>query len=252
MNTRTMNKEALRTQIIEQYRVLTEEKYQYESLSKRYDIPSFVTEERVQEIKKYFLDYVYPNADTRHTLDAAFESLDGHIKAPGKLVMILMDATSVLFKYGRHLPKIFKAGLKALQSFRQASAFEIMLVDAAVDSGGTSIGDTGELKDLIAKLPHKDVKAFIQGNDALFDALMDHKLTAKTVDIMHTLIGKMNKRRNVYSREDIAGIEIGREILEGGIALVSNMSDSEGRQLLELIKRVETDSINEIFENYKK
>ncbi|MFT6808726.1 MAG: hypothetical protein ACJA01_001957 [Saprospiraceae bacterium] len=246
-----MNKEVLRSQIIEQYRILTVDKYQYERLKERYDLPAFITEPRVQEIKKYFLDYVYPNTDTRHALDAAFESLDGHIKAPGKLVMILMDATSVLFKYGRHLPQIFKAGLKALQSFRQASAFESMLVDAAMASKEESIEDTDELKQLIAKLPDIEVKAFIQGNDALFDALMDHKLTKKTIDIMHTLIKRMTKRTNVYSKEDIAGVEIGRDILEGGVALVSEMSDAEGRQLLELIKRVETESINEIFEKYK-
>ena len=246
-----MNKEVLRSQIIEQYRILTVDKYQYARLAEQYDLPAFVTQKRVEEIKKYFLDFVYPDPKTRKSLDNAFESLDGHIKAPGKLVMILMDATSVLFKYGRHLPKIFKAGLKALQSFRQASAFELMLVDTAMVSKEASIKDTNELKQLIAKLPDIEVKAFIQGNDALFDALMDHKLTKNTIDIMHTLIKKMTKRTNVYSKEDIAGVELGRDILEGGVALVSEMSEAEGRQLLELIKRVETESINEIFEKYK-
>jgi len=246
-----MDKEVIRAQVIEQYRNLTEEKYQYDRLAQLYDLPDFVTAQRVEEIKQYFLDYVYPDAEMRDSLDAAFESLDGHIKAPGHLVRILMDATGILFKYGRHLPKIFKAGLKALQSFRQASGFENMLVDAAIEIEDTSVDNTEELKRLIAKLPHADVKEFIESNDALFDALMDHKLTEKTVDIMHTLIKKMKKRKNVYSNEDIAGIEIGKDILEGGIALVSEISDSEGRQLLELIKSVETDTINEIFENYK-
>lgn len=245
-----MNKEALREQIIQQFRLFTQEKYQYDTLLERYGLPDFVTEDSVNEIRAYFLQYVYPDVDMRSSLDAAFESLDAHIKSPSGLIRVLMDATGILFKYGRHLPQIFRAGISALQSFRKASGFEGLLVSEALHQSHESIPDITSLKVLIAKLPYQEVRDFIESNDALFDALMDHSLMDKTIHIMHTLIDKMKKRPKIYSPVDIKGVMIGRDILQGGIELVKDLSIEQGHTLLELIKRVETDAIDDIFKNY--
>ncbi|MFK7979352.1 MAG: hypothetical protein AB8G86_05190, partial [Saprospiraceae bacterium] len=51
------------------------------------------------------------------------------IQQPKKLLRILLDSGRLIFKYGRHLPKILNAGLKALRSFRTATQFENLACD---------------------------------------------------------------------------------------------------------------------------
>ncbi len=236
--------------LIEMYRELVKDRYQYDYLASHYSLPSFLTEEKVGEIRDYFLHYVYPDAATRIKLNKAFESLDGHIKDTSHLLRLMMDATGLLFKYGRHLPRIFRTGIKALQSFRKVARFESLLLAAARDSNLSLPVSKDTMKRLIAQLPLAEVRDFIDGNDSLFDALMDKKLMQKTIDLMGRLIKKMKKHPQVYRIADIEGIEVGRKILEGGTKIVNGLKPSEGRAILNLIKQIESDAIDTIYNQY--
>ena len=110
-----MHKESVLNEIIIGYRKVIEERYQFDVLKTQYRLPKTVTKSMVNDIRNYFLSYVYPDIEQRKELNDAFTTLDDFTKHPEKLLNLLMDSFKLIFSHGRHLPKIFNAGLKAMK-----------------------------------------------------------------------------------------------------------------------------------------
>ncbi len=240
------NKEIL-TAIILGYREMIDERYQYDHIISIYEIPDSFDENRVDIFRHYFLNHIYPHSSKRDELDDAFQSLDNYIKQPDKLIRILLDSASLVFKYGRHLPKILNAGLKALQSFRSATTFEQKLVEQAIAQKLPPPYDKEKIQQLIRSLPLKDIELFIKNNEALFDTLHDRKLMGKIKEIVGSLIRKMKQRPTVYSQEEIRGLEIGQEIIVEGDLLFDQLTQEEQEQIFEFIIAMERDVLEELF-----
>lgn len=234
-----MSKKNILNEIILAYRRAIDQRYTLEYLSKKYDIPSAFDETRIAQFKNYFLNYIYPHPQKREELDAAFQSLDNYIKHPEKLLRLLIDSASLVFKYGRHLPKILNAGIKALKSFRAASNFENQLVEEALESSLQPPYSQQDLETFLSALSKEDIERFTENNRALFETLHDRKLVAKIKEIVETLIKKMKKRPKVYSPEEVRGLEIGRDIIVSGDTLFEQLEEKEQRQILDLVIRVE-------------
>ena len=218
-------------EVIIGYRKVIEDRYQYDSLHKKYDLPPFFNEARISLFRDYFLDYIYPPPTKRVELDEAFQSLDGYIKQPAKLLRILLDSGRLIFKYGRHLPKILNAGLKALRSFRTATQFENKLIQQALLSNVTPPYSIEDINEFTKRLPKADLEAFIDSSQNLFETLHDRVLVKKIIEIVEFLIAKMQKRSDVYTPLDIKGLTIGRDIIKNGDLLFDQLP-KEGQQQL--------------------
>ena len=233
--------------IITGYRQIIEDRYQYENLQKNYLLPPTITKDQIDEIRSYFLTYIYPEFAKRKQLNEAFESLDDYIKNPRKLLQILIDSSAIIFKYGRHLPKILNSGIKALRSFRDANRFEIQIVQTAEYSGQQPPFDTTTIYSFIRKLSRAEIDQFIESSRLLFEILHDRKQVQKVIDIMATLISKMKANTNTYSKEEIAGLEIGYDLIAKGNVLFENLGKENQKQLIDFIVRVETGSLDQIY-----
>lgn len=237
-----------RDALIIAYRQVIEERYQYESLRAKYEMPASFDPERVDRIRQYFLDYIYPHPEQRKELDDAFASLDDFLKNPSKLLQLLVDSTSLIFRYGRHLPKIMQAGIKALQSFRAASAFENTLIAQAEASTFTPPFTTTDIEKLLMTLDPSAINDFIEHTEDLFGTLHDRPLVAKIIEIVTALIEKMKKRPEVYSVVQVRGMEIGREIIIKGDALFDQLNTAEQQQAFAFVVQVERDVLERIFD----
>ena len=102
--------------IIIGYREWIAERYEFDSLTGNYDTQT-LTGSQIESIRRFFLEYVYPDIEKRNQLNEAFESLDEYIKNPRKLFSLISTSAGLLFKYGRDLPKILNAAIKTLRSF---------------------------------------------------------------------------------------------------------------------------------------
>lgn len=233
--------------IIIGYRKVLKHRYQFKKIQSTYDLPAYLTEARINAFRDYFLDSVYPDLNKRRELDEAFQSLDTYIKKPEKLARLLLDSTKLLFKYGRHLPKIMKAGIKALQSFRAATQFEQQLVKAALTTKMPPPYSISDINSLIKTLSPAAIDKFIENNKALFGTMKDRKLVGKIIEIVEHLIGKMEERPALYSSKEIKGLEIGRDIIKKGAQLFEQLSQKELEEVLAFTIQLETDSLKEIF-----
>ncbi|MFT6321304.1 MAG: hypothetical protein ACJAT4_002234 [Granulosicoccus sp.] len=246
-----MIKKDKKSQILENviigYRKVVDDRYQYKNLKDRKGFPDSFTEQRVEKFKSYFLNYVYPPLEKREILDEAFDSLDNFIKYPDKLMRVLIDSASLIFKYGKHLPKILRAGLKALKSFRSASKFEGNLVEKAIVQNQNPPYSIIQIEGLIKTLSRKEIDEFMESSLTLFDTLHDRTLVAKIKKIMDHLVEKMKKRPKIYSPAEIKGLEIGKEIIEKGDLLFEKLSTEEQGKIFTFIIDMEREEMDRIF-----
>lgn len=246
MSKESTNKDIL-DEVILGYRKVIEDRYQYDSLHKKYDLPAFFNEARISLFRDYFLNYIYPPPVKRAELDEAFQSLDGYIKQPAKLLRILLDSGRLLFKYGRHLSKILRAGLKALRSFRTATQFENKLVQQAILSDAIPPYSIEDINGFTKQLSKADLEAFIDSSQNLFATLHDRVLVKKIIEIVEHLIAKMQKRPDVYTPLDIRGLEIGRDIIKNGDLLFDQLPKEGQQQLFDLVIRLEREVLDDLF-----
>jgi len=234
-------------QIIRAYRKLISDRYQYKNISANYDLPESFTEEKLKLIQDYFLDYIYPPPNIRSELDEAFESLNGHIEKPAQIIKILIDSGGLVLRYGIHLPKILKAGLKALRSFRAATQLEYNLVSAADKKDMAAPFSSEQLFVLIRTIPRSVIEQFIEDTLVLFQTLHDRKLVNKIIEIVNNLIIKMKKKPHLYSSKEVRGLEVGCDIITEGDNLYNKLTSGEQDTLLSLIAKIERDTIERIF-----
>ncbi len=237
----------IRKNVIIGYRKVVDERYQYNNLKDRKGFPDSFTEQRVEKFKSYFLEYLYPPPEKRKDLDEAFASLDNYIKQPEKLMRVLIDSTSLIFKYGRHLPKILRAGLKALKSFQSASKFEGNLVEKAIAQNQNPPYSIIQIEGFIKTLSRKEIDEFMESSLTLFDTLHDRTLVGKIKKIMDHLIEKMKKRPKIYSPPEIKGLEIGKEIIEKGDSLFEELSTEDQGKIFTFIIDMEREEMDRIF-----
>ena len=237
----------IKNEVILGYRKVILERYDYAILKDRDDLPHSFTEDRINAFKDYFLNYLYPLPAKRTELDDAFDSLDNYIKHPDKLLRLLIDSGRLLFKYGRHLPKILNAGIKALRSFRRASHFEERLVEQAVLQQLATPYNKADIEGLIRSLPRKELEAFIDSSRSLFEILHDRTLVVKIKEIVAHLIQKMKNRPKVYSAVEIRGMEIGEAIITQGDLLFDELNKEDQKLIFQLVIKMEREILDRIF-----
>lgn len=246
-----MAREEILKEIIEGYRNTIYQRYQYQNIKDKYRIPDSINEETVNQLRNYFLNYMYPEYNTRAELNEAFKSLDNYIKHPQKLLRVLLDAAKLIFSYGRHLPKILNTGLNAMKSFRAATNFENNLVDEAIKNKIEAPYDLSKIDTLIKLLPLKEIEHFIEISQSLFEILHDRILIQKIKDVIQYLILVMRKNEEFYSASQIRGLEIGIEMINEGDKLFNQLTKEDQRNLVYLITDIEKDNLDHIFKKHK-
>lgn len=246
-----MKRDKILDQIIIAYRQLIEERYDFDVLSTRTDLPTTFDVEKVNRFRAYFLNSIYPDPEKRRELNEAFDQLDDYTKQPKKLVRILMESAMVVLKYGRSLPKILTAGLSALRSFRAATKFENKLVDAAISLEMTKDISKEGMIQLLQSLEYSEIEQFMTHTEALFNTIHDRTLVKKIKAIVHTLVSKMKAKPDLFSAEEINGLEIGKNIVIEGDALFQELSDSDQKRIFSFIIEYERAFFKDLY-NQKK
>ncbi len=242
-----MDREIILKEVIEGYRKTINQRYQYQNIKSNYDIPDSIGEETVNQIRNYFLDYVYPEFERRQELNEAFESLDNYIKHPEKLIRVFFDSARLIFSQGRHLPKMLKSGLKAMNTFRAASRFETKLVDEAIKSKIPAPYNISDINSLISLLPRQEIQHFIESAESLFEVLHNKTLVDNIKKAIQQLIEIMKKKKETYSLNEIKGLEVGLEMLTQGHSLFYQLSEDDQKKFVPMIVKIEQDTLDDIF-----
>ncbi len=244
-----MTKELLLNDIIKGYRNLIEERYQYKYLEEKYNFPKTINEKVVDDIKIYFLGYVYPDLEKRVELNEAFSTLDDFIKHPEKLLNLVLDSIKLIFSHGRHLPKIFNAGLKAMKSFRGATKFENAIVLKAIQEKSKPPFTTKKINKLIQLLSYTEIEEFMKNTESFFKIIYDKELVEKIKEIISYLILKMKSKPKIFSEKEIIGLNLALETISKGEEMLNKLARKDQKILIEFVLKIEKDCLKEIFSN---
>ena len=242
-----VNKEKILQEVIEGYRDTIKHRYQYQSIIENFDIPDSIDEETVNKLRSFFLSHVYPEYHKRQELNEAFDSLDDYVKNPQKLIRIVLDTTKLVFKYGRHLPRIAKTGLNALKTFKVASNFENNLVTAALKNNIKPPYRIEKINTLITLIPREEIDAFMESSQTLFQILNDRPLIKKITAIIKYVIKVMKDNPDAYAASQVKGLEIGYNMIYEGDKLFNELNKEDQQNLVDFVLEIEKDNLNQIF-----
>lgn len=245
-----MNNE-LKLSLIERYRETIKERYRFEKIKDDKQLPSFFTQEVLDELRDFFLDNLYPDEKRRKTLDASFKRLASYINNPLKIWGILGSLTSAIFTFGTLFPKAVFAGIETLHTHTIARNFEEMLLAAATQRNLKPPINDSELKQCIANLPEKDILTFVEKLSSLFTMITDTKMLDKTIKILNNVADKMKSQPNTYDKEDVQAILLGVDILERGSVLMLQFSEAEKLELVNFVAYIEMKFVNSVRAEYK-
>lgn len=237
----------MRKEIINGYRNVIDQRYRYQNLRDHFDLPDSIQEHTVDQIRNYFLYYIYPEFEKRQEIDKAFQTLNSYIKQPQKLVRILLGSIVLSLRYGRHLPKLLKTGLNAFKSFKATTKFEAQLMENALHHDLKPPFDENKIQNLIRKLPRQQIDHYIDGSQKLFGTLHDQKLMKKIIEILQFIVNHMKKRPRRYAEDEVKGIQMGLDILMEGDRIFNRLSAEDQGILLPYIVKVERQGMNNIF-----
>lgn len=235
--------------VIEGYRLVIHSRYDYDRLQKHLELPNTFGKEKLEALRNYFLQSIYPPVDQREHLNDAFQHLERHIANPKYLLNILKDSFGIVLRYGVHLPKMLKTGLKALRSFQTVSNFEKTLATNVKRSGFEAPLSSDDIDKLIRQLPKQAVFEFIDDSLVLFETLHDRILIKRVISIIDHLILKMQSKPEVYPIEDAEALLLGRNLIVEGDSLFETLTSQEQKLLFEMIEQVERKEMQRIFDN---
>ncbi len=237
--------------IITQFRATIANRYDYNVLIEQFDLPDEITPEIVAEIKAFFLGSIYPEPDKREELENAFDGLAAYIKNPRKMWGLLGNMTKAIFQFGTLFPRAFKAGLGSLEAFLSAQKFEADLSNHANKNGFSKNMSSDEFEQLIASIPRKEMEAFIADVMKLIESMVDTQLVGKAAEILDNVITTMKKKPELYPKQDVDGLSLGKGILENGVQLFSKYNDKTKKLIVKYIRKNEDQFVDYIFEKWK-
>lgn len=229
------------------FRKLVQDRYQYEKIVAKYDIPESFDEERMNRYRDFFLEQMYPEPEDREVLNDAFKSLDNYLTHPDKLLRILFDSAAIVLRHGSSIPKLMGAGIKGFRSFRTATGFEEKLVWKAKSSGKHPPYSIDDMNSFIKALRRKEIDAFITNVRDLLEILYDRRLVREIITITKELIARMKKNRRRYSESEIAGLEVGLNMMIEGNKLFDELSADDQLRIFDIIIHIEVDHLEALF-----
>lgn len=241
MNNQIMEREILTEDhhIIDKFREMVSKRYEFSGLSQRFNLPPAINEEVIGDVKAYFLGTIYPEAQERKRLENAFSNMASYMRQPKKIWGLFGNMAGALFKFGRHFMQALKAGFASLDSFVGAKKFEASMAANANRNGIKPPMSDEEFEDCLYQLEKREVEQFINDVKSLFSAMVNTPLLLKTIHILDDAIVTMENKPNIYPKQDIEGLRLGRNLLYQGYELFSKYDESTKQLMVDVIYKNE-------------
>ena len=237
----------LKDHLIDKYRQLVAERYDYELIKD--DLPDNVGQQEVEDLRYYFLHYLYPEPHERRELDEAFSYLENYVTQPSKVWGILGNLAGAVFRFGSMLIDALKAGLVSLDAHISAKRFEEDLYLAAMRHDFAIPLTDAQFKECMRSIERRRVERFIDDIGKLFTSMSNTRLLAKTIDIMHDVVAKMERRKRIYTADEVAGIKLGINILQKGYELFKDYPEQTKKAVVAFIVAQEHQFTEELYKD---
>ena len=238
----------LMNSLVDSYREIIEERYQYETLKNNFEMPDDVTQEVVDSIRNYFLGYIYPNATDRVRLSAGFDSLKAYASDPGKMFKIAGSLSGAIFKFGFYLPQAIRAALRSWDAYKNAKMLEIELLRSARKMQLSPPISRDQIFDCLREISKPILLKFSEEVLFLFKSFANQTLLNKTVDILDEIIKLMKNNPKTYPEKDVNAILMGRSIIQEGSALLGQYDPELREKIIKTVYAIEMGCLDQVYE----
>ena len=233
---------SLKHAIIDAYREQLRDRYSLENV-RRFDEFDSISDQKVDDLREYFLECIYPSSAERDRLDDAFNHMGEIIRSPRRLAPLMKMAFTTVWKLGLMFPSAVSAGVHTLEAYLETRKLEAKMLEYAkrkkLTPGRASEHDA--VVQMIANVPEREVVRFRSEVLKLFEALSNVKLLTATVEIMDNSRKLMESRPDLYDEQEMAGFSLGHDVLRRGLELFQKLKASEFSLIIEGIEVVEID-----------
>ncbi len=239
----------LRAAVIEAYRGELKHRYSSENV-RRFSQFEHLDQKLIDDIRNFFLEYIYPPYAKRGARDNSFEEMGNVLKSPRKLLPLFGTALTSVWKLGGHLGQAMKAGFRTLETYIESKRLEEQMIQLAQERGleAEHVADRESITTLVRGIPEKKVRRFQKDMVRLFESLANVELLERTLEIMADSRKIMEERPDVYTDSERAGLGYGYELLEGGFELFREMNDQEVEAVLSGVEVVEKDWYKQVMQ----
>lgn len=223
-----------------------------ESLKERYTIKNIrrfpecaaMSDAVIAELRVFFLDQVYPAAEHRQAFESAFDSLGTVLRSPKKMFPLVGTAVTSFFRLGSGIPAALSAGKRALEAFLEMRRLEKLMVGCARSEKleNADLGDSRVFARLVACLPQATVFAFQKDLVLLFQSLANNRqLLSVAVAVLEDSRSVMRNRSDLYSAQEMTGLDLGLGLLNEGMALFTRLKPEDSSAIVSGIAIIERD-----------
>lgn len=232
----------LKHAIIDVYREQLRLRYLPENC-RRFKELKAISDAKLDALRDYFLECIYPSSEERDRLDEAFDRMGDIIKSPARLMPLMTIALRSVWKLGRMFPSAVAAGRNTLQAYLETRRIEGKLMDYAQRNRlkPEDVGGHDAIAQMVADLPEEEMLKFRGEILTLFHHLSNVRLIEATVEIMDNSKALMEARPDLYHDEELAGMTLGHDILSRGLQLFQSLKASEFPIIIRGIEVVEID-----------
>jgi hypothetical protein len=233
---------------VEAYRRELRKRYSSENV-RRFARLQTLRAESVDELRDFFLRYIYPPVAGRGTRDSSFDELGNMLKSPRKLWPLFGTALSSIWKLGGRLGAAVQAGFRTLETYVESKRLENIMIEMAQREGLKLEDFTRDeaIPYVVRRIPAKLVRRFQRDMVLLFESLADVKLLESTLEIMRESRQIMLAHPRIYSAGELAGIGYGLELLEAGYHLFRSLNETEVRLVTSGIEIIERDWFDAVY-----
>ena len=232
----------LKNAVIDGFREELRGRYALENV-RRFGQFDGISDEKIEALRDYFLECIYPAATERDPLDAVFERAGHIICSPRRMAPLMKVALLSAWKLGLGISSATAMGKHVLATHLETRRLEGKMLEFARLRNYTpeQLARREYVVRMLANAPEHEVTRFRSEVLKLFESLSNVKLLAAAVEIMETSQKLMETRPDLYDAHDVAGFRLGLDILRRGLALFQKLRPSEFAALTGGIEAVEID-----------
>ncbi|MCC6695092.1 MAG: hypothetical protein IT365_05630 [Candidatus Hydrogenedentes bacterium] len=202
-----------------------------------------ISDEKIEALRDYFLECIYPAAAERDRLDGVFERVGQIVRSPRRMAPLMKVVLLSAWKLGLGISTATALGKHVLETHIETRRLEGKMLEFAQLRNYTpeQLARREYVVRMLANTPEHEMTRFRIEVLKLFESLSNVKLLAAAVEIVETSRKLMETRPDLYETGDVAGLRLGHDVLRRGLALFQRLRPSEFAALLSGIEAVEID-----------
>ena len=235
------------TLVIQAYRKSIEERYSYNNI-KQFSVLDHLPKEKIEELKHFFLEQVYPPFEKREKRDKSLEALLGILKSPLKILSLGKLLFKSIGTLGRNFNQALGGAKKTISVY-----FSSIEIEKEMEKYSLSLGYTTKenfnIEKVLCEVPEKKLRKFHKNIFSLFAYLANENLLKKTIQIMLESQKILAQYKKLYSQREREGLAYGIQTLQKGFSLFQTLSPQEVENILEGIQLIEESWYENILKN---